>query len=142
MARPPELQACAPQLCACAGTPGLPLLLFCRATLTPFIANDSMGLDTFKWLLFGDDGEQAVLSDENTPQWSKLQSMQHIAPTLQGLPPFHAAPSGIVCGYPVRREAEAPASLAADTIFFVENTLNMLETMDHTVPYILSDHIW
>ena len=40
------------------------------------------------------------------------------------------------------REAEAPTSLAADTIFFVENTLNMLETMDHTVPYILSDHIW
>ena len=36
----------------------------------------------------------------------------------------------------------APTSLAADTIFFIENTLNMLETMDHTVPYILSDHIW
>ena len=88
MAQPPELQGCAPQLCAAgAGTPGLPRLLSCRATLTPFIANHSMGLDTFKWLLFGDDGEQAAHSKEHSAQYvSGSQSMQHIAQTSQGLP--------------------------------------------------------
>lgn len=29
-----------------------------------------------------------------------------------------------------------------DTVFYVDNILRMLETLDHTMPYILSDHIW
>ncbi len=66
MTQPPELQGNALSCAALAGNPGLPLLLFCRATLTPFIANHSMGLDTFKWLLFGDDGEQAAHSRKNS----------------------------------------------------------------------------
>lgn len=73
---------------------------------------------------------------------SGSQSMPHIAQTLRGILPFHAALASIVCCCIVAGKAEAPASLAADTIFFIENTLNMLDTMDHTVPYILSDHIW
>ena len=61
-------KAALPSTAAGAGTPGLPRLLSCRATLTPFIANNSMGLDTFKWLLFGDDGEQAAHSKEDSAQ--------------------------------------------------------------------------
>ena len=29
-----------------------------------------------------------------------------------------------------------------DTVFYVDNALRLLETLDHTMPYILSDHIW
>ena len=29
-----------------------------------------------------------------------------------------------------------------DTVFYVDNVLRLLETLDHTMPYILSDHIW
>ena len=52
--------------------------------MAPFIANNTAGIDSYKWILFGDD----------------------------------------------------------DTVFFVDNALRMLETLDHTMPYILSDHIW
>ena len=52
--------------------------------MAPFIANNTAGIDTYKWMLFGDD----------------------------------------------------------DTVFYVDNILRMLETLDHTMPYILSDHIW
>lgn len=30
-------------------------LLVCRATVTPFLANMTVGRDNFKWMLFGDD---------------------------------------------------------------------------------------
>ena len=56
----------------------------CRATITPFLANKTAGIDSYKWMLFGDD----------------------------------------------------------DTTFFVDNALRLLETLDHTIPYILSDHMW
>ena len=59
-------------------------ILRCRATITPFLANKTAGIDSYKWMLFGDD----------------------------------------------------------DTTFFVDNALRLLDTLDHTVPYILSDHIW
>lgn len=52
--------------------------------MAPFIANNTNGIDSYKWMLFGDD----------------------------------------------------------DTVFYVDNILRMLETLDHTMPYILSDHIW
>lgn len=52
--------------------------------MAPFIANNTAGIDSYKWMLFGDD----------------------------------------------------------DTVFYVDNILRMLETLDHTMPYILSDHIW
>ncbi len=52
--------------------------------MAPFIANNTAGIDSYKWILFGDD----------------------------------------------------------DTVFYVDNALRMLETLDHTMPYILSDHIW
>ncbi|KAL3145160.1 hypothetical protein ABBQ38_001760 [Trebouxia sp. C0009 RCD-2024] len=55
-----------------------------RACMAPFIANNTAGIDSYKWMLFGDD----------------------------------------------------------DTVFYVDNILRMLETLDHTMPYILSDHIW
>ncbi|DBA90820.1 TPA: hypothetical protein ACH3X1_004023 [Trebouxia sp. C0004] len=55
-----------------------------RACMAPFIANNTAGIDSYKWILFGDD----------------------------------------------------------DTVFYVDNALRMLETLDHTMPYILSDHIW
>ena len=29
-----------------------------------------------------------------------------------------------------------------DTVFYIDNVLRLLETLDHTMPYILSDHIW
>lgn len=56
----------------------------CRACMAPFIANNTAGIESYKWMLFGDD----------------------------------------------------------DTVFYVDNILRMLETLDHTMPYILSDHIW
>ena len=52
--------------------------------MAPFIANNTAGIDSYKWMLFGDD----------------------------------------------------------DTVFYVDNILRMLVTLDHTMPYILSDHIW
>ncbi|KAL3145279.1 hypothetical protein ABBQ32_001016 [Trebouxia sp. C0010 RCD-2024] len=55
-----------------------------RACMAPFIANNTAGIESYKWMLFGDD----------------------------------------------------------DTVFYVDNILRMLETLDHTMPYILSDHIW
>ena len=30
-------------------------LLVCRATVTPFLANMTVGRNNFKWMLFGDD---------------------------------------------------------------------------------------
>ena len=27
----------------------------CRAALTPFMANNSLGVDSYKWILYGDD---------------------------------------------------------------------------------------
>lgn len=52
--------------------------------MAPFIANNTAGIDSYKWMLFGDD----------------------------------------------------------DTVFYVDNALRLLETLDHNMPYILSDHIW
>lgn len=52
--------------------------------MAPFIANNTAGIDSYKWILFGDD----------------------------------------------------------DTVFFVDNALRLLDTLDHNMPYILSDHIW
>ena len=29
-----------------------------------------------------------------------------------------------------------------DTVFYLDNLLRMLETLDHTMPYYITDHIW
>ena len=29
-----------------------------------------------------------------------------------------------------------------DTVFYVDNVMRMLEALDHTVPYFITDHIW
>ena len=29
-----------------------------------------------------------------------------------------------------------------DTVFFVDNALDMLEELDHNMPYFLTDHLW
>ena len=29
-----------------------------------------------------------------------------------------------------------------DTVFYLDNVLRMLETLDHTMPYYITDHIW
>lgn len=60
------------------------LLGACRATIAPFLANITAGIDSYKWILFGDD----------------------------------------------------------DTAFYIDNALRMLSTLDHNMPYVLSDHIW
>lgn len=55
-----------------------------RAALVPSLANLTFGVDSYKWLLYGDD----------------------------------------------------------DTVFFLENVLDMLEGLDHNMPYLLSDALW
>lgn len=55
-----------------------------RATVTPFLANMTIGPDNFKWMLFGDD----------------------------------------------------------DTVFLIDNVLNLLPHLDPTVPYFMTDHLW
>lgn len=55
-----------------------------RATVTPFIANMTIGPDNFKWMLFGDD----------------------------------------------------------DTVFLIDNVLNLLPHLDPVVPYFMTDHLW
>lgn len=56
----------------------------CRATIAPFLANITAGIDSYKWILFGDD----------------------------------------------------------DTAFYIDNALRLLSTLDHNMPYVLSDHNW
>ena len=29
-----------------------------------------------------------------------------------------------------------------DTVFYVNNVMRMLEGLDHTLPYFITDHIW
>ena len=29
-----------------------------------------------------------------------------------------------------------------DTVFFIDNALDMLEGLDHNMPYFLTDHLW
>lgn len=55
-----------------------------RAAMAPFLANQSVGADSYKWMLYGDD----------------------------------------------------------DTVFYLDNVLRMLEPLDHTTPYFITDHIW
>ena len=55
-----------------------------RATVTPFLANMTIGPDNFKWMLFGDD----------------------------------------------------------DTVFIIDNVLNLLQHLDPKVPYFMTDHLW
>lgn len=55
-----------------------------RATVTPFLANMTIGPDNFKWMLFGDD----------------------------------------------------------DTVFLIDNVLNLLPHLDPAVPYFMTDHLW
>ncbi|DBA83524.1 TPA: hypothetical protein ACH3X2_006448 [Trebouxia sp. C0005] len=55
-----------------------------RAAMAPFLANQSLGTDSYKWMLYGDD----------------------------------------------------------DTVFYLDNVLRMLEPLDHTMPYFITDHIW
>ena len=52
--------------------------------MAPFLANHSLGADTYKWMLYGDD----------------------------------------------------------DTVFYLDNVLRMVESLDHTMPYFITDHIW
>ena len=56
----------------------------CRAAIAPFLANVTAGIESYKWMLFGDD----------------------------------------------------------DTAFYIDNALRMLSTLDHNMPYVLSDHNW
>ena len=56
----------------------------CRAALAPFRANKTVGLDNFKWILYGDD----------------------------------------------------------DTVFFPQNVLDLVNGLDHNMPYYLTDHLW
>ena len=56
----------------------------CRAALAPFRANKTVGIDNYKWLLYGDD----------------------------------------------------------DTVWFPENVLRLVNGLDHTMPFVLSDHMW
>ena len=55
-----------------------------RATVTPFLANMTVGPDNFKWMLFGDD----------------------------------------------------------DTVFLIDNVLNLLPYLDPSQPYYMTDHLW
>lgn len=55
-----------------------------RATVAPFLANITMGVDSYKWMLFGDD----------------------------------------------------------DTVFLMDNVLNLIPHLDPTIPYLLTDHLW
>ena len=55
-----------------------------RATVTPFLANMTIGPDNFAWMLFGDD----------------------------------------------------------DTVFLIDNVLNLIPHLDPTIPYYLTDHLW
>ena len=55
-----------------------------RATVTPFLANLTIGSDNFKWMLFGDD----------------------------------------------------------DTVFLIDNVLNLIPHLDPMVPYYMTDHLW
>ena len=52
--------------------------------MVPFLANQSVGADSYNWMLYGDD----------------------------------------------------------DTVFYLDNVLRMLEPLDHTMPYFITDHIW
>lgn len=52
--------------------------------MAPFLANHSLGADSYKWMLYGDD----------------------------------------------------------DTVFNLDNVLRLLEPLDHTMPYYITDHIW
>lgn len=52
--------------------------------MAPFVANNTIGVDGYKWILYGDD----------------------------------------------------------DTIFFLDNIVKVLETLDHSEPYLLSDSLW
>lgn len=56
----------------------------CRAALAPFRGNRTVGLEKYKWILYGDD----------------------------------------------------------DTIWFPDNVLRLVNSLDHTMPYFLTDHIW
>ena len=56
----------------------------CRAAMAPFLANQSRGADSYKWMMYGDD----------------------------------------------------------DTVFYLDNVMRMLEPLDHTMPYFITDHIW
>lgn len=51
--------------------------------MTPFLANQSIGVNNYKWMLFGED----------------------------------------------------------DTVFFICNTMKLLQHLDHSIPYILTDNI-
>ena len=52
--------------------------------MAPFLANNSLGANSYKWMLYGDD----------------------------------------------------------DTVFYLDNVLRMLQPLDHTMPYFITDHIW
>ena len=51
------------------------LHLVCRAAMTPFLANQSFGVDSYKWILFGED--DTVLFVENA-----LKLLGHLDPDL------------------------------------------------------------
>ena len=55
-----------------------------RAALAPFRANQTIGLDSYSYILYGDD----------------------------------------------------------DTVWFPENVLRLVNGLDHTMPFVLSDHMW
>lgn len=47
----------------------------CRATVTPFLANMTVGANNFKWMLFGDDDTVFVLDNV-------LRMLEHLDPNL------------------------------------------------------------
>ncbi|KAK9828631.1 hypothetical protein WJX72_001195 [[Myrmecia] bisecta] len=55
-----------------------------RAALTPFLANTSVGVGNYKWMLYGDD----------------------------------------------------------DTVFYLNNVLELVQGLDHNMPYLITDHVW
>ena len=87
-------------------------LLVCRATVTPFLANMTVGRDNFKWMLFGDDDtvsrgllsmhlhRAAVLSDMRLPllllvwRWLLLHGAMLFGMTQPGMAYFSIAQLG------------------------------------------------
>ena len=45
----------------------------CRAALTPFMANNSLGVDSYKWILYGDDDTVSFLHG-GWALWSMLKA--------------------------------------------------------------------
>ena len=56
--------------------------LWCRAALTPFMANNSLGADSYKWILYGDDDTVSFLHAwpgllEHAVSMAAIHSAQH-----------------------------------------------------------------